>query len=176
MSLKRFPDHVTDDLSSYDDLLSNDLSVVSQGLSVETASRISEDIDLQSAVNALSDIVSADVTDGTFEVTATGLTTVLTGTANYSKSGNIVALRLPMLIGTSNSATMTLTGLPMDILPARSSYHAILVRVTTARVFGLALLQAATEEIIIYRDSASSNWATNGNKGLYECVITYQLL
>lgn len=55
---------------------------------------------------------------GSFTVTATGMSTTVTGTAYYKMSGGVVVLTYPFLTGTSNATTFTLTGLPAAIRPA----------------------------------------------------------
>ena len=51
-------------------------------------------------------------------LTATGMTTSPTGTLNYTIDGNKVTAYLPVISGTSNATTFTLTGLPAEITPA----------------------------------------------------------
>jgi hypothetical protein len=56
--------------------------------------------------------------EGSFTVTATGLTTILTGTAFYVRVGKSVTLHIPSILGTSNANTFTMTGLPASIRPS----------------------------------------------------------
>lgn len=59
---------------------------------------------------------------GSFTGTLTGMSSTTSGTFNYYTIGNLVTLRVPTSIeGTSNSATMTLTGVPSAIQPAAAS-------------------------------------------------------
>ena len=60
---------------------------------------------------------------GTFTITYTGMTTAVTGTAVWSRNGNNVTLFFPAATGTSNSTSMTATGLPATLAPARAQAH-----------------------------------------------------
>lgn len=55
---------------------------------------------------------------GSFTITATGLSATVTGTAYYRYSAGVVTLTIPLLTGTSNAITFTLTGVPAAIRPA----------------------------------------------------------
>lgn len=62
--------------------------------------------------------------EGTFPGTLTGCTTSPTATLRYVKVGSLVTLFIPSagdgLSGTSNSNSMTITGMPSGILPSRT--------------------------------------------------------
>jgi hypothetical protein len=57
---------------------------------------------------------------GTFTITYTGMTAGVTGTARWSRAGNVILLLFPAATGTSNATTMTATGLPAAIQPTRT--------------------------------------------------------
>ena len=61
-------------------------------------------------------------TSGSFTGTITGCTTSPTGTINWVKSGHMVSLYVTSNIsGTSNSTTLTLTGLPSALRPTHTT-------------------------------------------------------
>lgn len=56
--------------------------------------------------------------ENSFTATLTGVTGSITGTAYFVRVGKFVTLRLPTLIGTSNTTAMTITGMPTQIRPS----------------------------------------------------------
>lgn len=65
-------------------------------------------------------IVSAKVhEEGSFTGTLTGVTGTVTGTIRYVRIFKQVTIMIPQIIGTSNSAEATITGMPAGIRPAR---------------------------------------------------------
>lgn len=56
-------------------------------------------------------------TSAQFVVTLTGCTSAPTGLAKLTRQGNIVAIRVPQILGTSNTTAATLTGLPAAFWP-----------------------------------------------------------
>lgn len=66
-------------------------------------------------------LITSTPVSGTFTGTITGLTAVVTGTVRYTLIGRIVAVRLPVLSGTSNSALCTITGLPTFLTTTSAS-------------------------------------------------------
>lgn len=106
----------------------------------------------------------------TFTATLTGMTGATTGSVRYSVSGKIVSLEATSAItGTSNVATMTLTGVPTALRPANDVYvNARAMTDNGALVSGLA--QVKTDGSIIFGNGAgnySANaFTTSGTKGL----------
>ncbi len=66
-------------------------------------------------------LTSSPASSGTFTGTITGITTVEAGTCRYALSGRIVAVRIPVLAGVSNSTACTLTGVPVFLTPVNAS-------------------------------------------------------
>lgn len=58
----------------------------------------------------------------TFTITYTGMTAAVTGTAVWTRVGNLVLLFLPVATGTSNATTMQATGIPNAINPTRAQW------------------------------------------------------
>jgi len=55
---------------------------------------------------------------GDFTATLTGFSGTVTGTVEYQRTGRLVVLYIPSLInGTSNSGSMTMTGIPAELVP-----------------------------------------------------------
>lgn len=107
---------------------------------------------------------------GTFTMTFTGFTAVITGTAVWSRVGNLVALLIPSVTGTSNAVTFTATGLPAAIQPARAQIVAMaadlsLVDLGSNLVNPGASFAAASGTITFYKSGVSNTWSNSGAKG-----------
>jgi hypothetical protein len=119
----------------------------------------------------------ARTSSGTFTATLTGCTTTVTATAWWAKAGSLVTLQLPLLAGTSNANTCTVTGLPAAIQPARvQEYIVVLTRDNSVYANGLASISTGGV-ITLYPGPALSAtaWTAANAKGLEGVVISYQL-
>lgn len=124
---------------------------------------------LQGALDA-----KAAFSTATFTGSLTGCTTVPTGTVRYTKVGNIVALYLPAISGTSNTTAATITGAPAAIQPARA--QPLQAIVTDIGVTAFATLQVETSGVITLGVGASLGAFTNvGTKGIPAQTVTYSL-
>src|SRR5262245_29025176 len=106
---------------------------------------------------------------GTFAITATGMTTTVSGTAQYVKMGRQVTLGLPKLTGTSNATTMTLTGLPVGLNPDPAIGGKVLVRTTDNGLITTGVLALSIPPINVYRNVAGQAWSATGEKTLWDC-------
>lgn len=110
---------------------------------------------------------------GTFTVTATGMTTTVTGTAQYVKIGRQVLLGLPKLTGVSNATTLTLTGLPALLTPDPALGGTALVRTTDNGLIAVGVLLLSPLPLRVYRNVAGQAWSASGEKTLWDCWLTY---
>jgi len=111
-------------------------------------------VDLSAAVKA------GLPTSGTFTVTATGLTTAPTGTATWSRVGNLVLLNLPLVTGTSNSTGFSFTGLPAAIQPATLTQQ---IALPASTVENAGALLSASASILITAGSGTITFLNNGS-------------
>ena len=127
---------------------------------------------------------------GTFTGTLTGCTTAPTATFHYAIAGNVcvVSLANPAnLTATSNTDTLTITGLPAVCQPATQQpiiscvvadngllvQGAALVQQSgTITFFRASLVSAAAGAAISY---ASNTFMTSGTKGMDSTILTYSL-
>lgn len=116
---------------------------------------------------------------GTFTVSATGLTTVPTGTATWARIGKLVTINIPAITGTSNATTFTLTGLPSAIQPATiTSTLCIGSPVTNNGTLlgncqGNVQFTAASGTITLLNNF--STWTAAGQKSINSFTVSYLL-
>lgn len=130
-----------------------------------------------------SSLLYCDMTpdQGQFIATLTGCTSAVTGQVNWIRNGQQVTLSIPFSIsGTSNSTTMTLTGLPAAIQPATATYYSPLTFMTNAgSVIYTAFFQitAASGTITCWPNAAGpGGWTNSGTKGVGFCTFSYSLV
>lgn len=112
-------------------------------------------------------------TDGTFTATCTGMTTTVTGTARYAQVGKQATVVLPMLSGTSNATTLSITGLPVGLRPAIDTRIPVSLTNNGANYVGVAIVNAAGT-IDLYM-SDYSGFVASGAKGLNTAALAYVL-
>jgi hypothetical protein len=111
-------------------------------------------------------------TTGTFPVTATGMTADVSGTATYVRVGAVCVLFLPFLVGTSNAATLTLTGLVAAVQTGLSGDQPMAA--INQSVWGTGWVRVASGATWdVLRDAGGTAWAASGAKGLQAGAITY---
>jgi hypothetical protein len=113
---------------------------------------------------------------GNFTATATGMTASITGTARYHRIGNRVTLKIPGLLGTSNTTSCTITGLPAAIQPATTQqFYIVPVQNNSVDAAGMASVTGGT--ITLHKDpnSAANAFTNSGGKGTAGFEITYQM-
>ena len=93
----------------------------------------------------------------TFTVTCTGFTTVLTGTASYSKIGRWVLLQLPQMSGTGDSTgTLLIQGLPAAVLPQDRLFVPLITQDGGSLDWGrLDSIGAGSTQFEVYRTAAA---------------------
>lgn len=118
---------------------------------------------------------NGDIQSGTFVATLTGVSSTVTASAYYERTGNKVTLFVPALTGTSNSTSCTITGLPANLSPARTQGDtpALIQDNGTA---AMGRVQMATSGVISAYKSASatgSDWTNSGTKTVSAFNLTY---
>jgi hypothetical protein len=101
--------------------------------------------------------------------TATGFTTVQTGTAYYTKIGNQVTLRIPDLAAVSNTTLCTITGLPVE-LRAGAAYTSYARVYNASTTYNGHLYGGHANTIEVYFDPAESAFTASGVKGITNIV------
>lgn len=113
--------------------------------------------------------------EGTFTATATGFSgTAPSGTARYVRVGKQVTLRLPVLSGTSNASSLTITGVPAGLAAvAGDTFYVVLLQDNGAFQTGLLVLNGTT--LILYATPGFAGFTPSGAKGLFGTVLTWLL-
>lgn len=115
---------------------------------------------------------NASYEEGTFTVTATGFTTVVTGTAIYRRIGKNVTILFPLLQATSNSTALDISGLPVALAPAITAFHAARVQNNSVDVIGY-IFSGSNAALAV--GLVSGGFTASGLKALHPCSITYAL-
>lgn len=105
---------------------------------------------------------------GSFTVTYTGMSSVTTGTATWTRYGRVVVLTLPSLTGTSNVNTFTITGLPAVIQPATLSPTCSTTNAVSsgsASQVAYAKFAAGSGTITMFVAGVSNGWGATSLKG-----------
>lgn len=108
---------------------------------------------------------------GSFTATLNGCTSAITGTAQWVRVGKLVMLTLPALTGTSNSVSMTVSGLPTAIQPLTIAIQNI--PVGSAENNGVqgntnvaAQVLGVSNTITFTLAGSAVGWTATGTKGL----------
>lgn len=108
-------------------------------------------------------------------VTGTGFATDPTGTARWVRNGEFVQMFLPVLSGTSDATTFTITGIPAGIVA--SSVQDIVVRVADNDTDAYGILRVTgTDTWEVYPTAALGTWTASGTKALRQTAFTYRLV
>lgn len=122
--------------------------------------------------------VPVGTTSGTFSFALGGCTTAPTGTARYTVYGNVVTLTFPALTGTSNTTSLTYTGLPAALQPANIQYFTIPSLVDNGAFVTLKTDVSVTSSgtVTFQIGDSASGFTNSGTKGVgHQFTITYQL-
>lgn len=118
---------------------------------------------------------------GTFTATLTGCTTSPTAECAYQRVGNIVTIRIPYLVGTSNTNACSITGVPASLNPTFSAGQnaATIGAVLDNGAYVSAVFFPGTSGVITISatldDSDVVGFTTSGVKGIGFCTITYSM-
>jgi hypothetical protein len=114
---------------------------------------------------------------GTFNGTATGFSGALTPgeptvtwTLSSTMSGPIVSLNIPGFYGTSNATTLTITGMPASLYPARNQlqlYAGVENGGATSQYAGSVVIgSTGTMTFWPFADVGATAWTNTGTKGI----------
>lgn len=118
--------------------------------------------------------ISAKFASGTFTGTLTGVSGTATGTLRYEIAGEICSLYIPAIADTSNATTMTITGGPSAMFPARAQVSPAIVRDDGTDQLGL--VQVETSGVLtFFSDVAGAAFTNIGSKGVGLQTVTYLL-
>lgn len=127
---------------------------------------------LNIAAAALMNVATTET--GSFTATSVGITGTPGGTVNWSRSGPTVTLTFPSITGASSSTSLSFTGLPAALQPARSQRGCVMLEDATAFIVGSITVTNGSGTITAVRpDNAAFNAA--GTKGIIASTITYPL-
>jgi hypothetical protein len=118
-------------------------------------------------------------TSGSFVATLTG-TTGASGAVLWTVQGNTVVLTITEILGTSNTNTCSLTGLPANIIPPTTSVN-LLIPVffnATVELVGQcsATITAGSGTITFGLNGSSTGFTPTGAKGPTACTLVYSLI
>lgn len=102
----------------------------------------------------------------TFTATLTGVTGSVTVTAEYQIIGKFVHLYLPQLLGTSNTTSCTITGMPAEARPAVLNNSIIAIINNSLKDFGEAGIQTGGTITLRVQNGGDASWTASGTKGL----------
>lgn len=161
--------------------LDSGLSAVSYGILSGTNQSVpnvlvTSQIKFPATQNASSDPNTLDdYVEGSFTITHTGMTTVVTVTATYTKIGNAVILCIPATTGTSNNITHTFTGIPAAIQTATAKRGFVSVTDNGTLGGGIYRLNAGAGTIDLGVGLTSANFTNSGTAGTLDFQIAYTL-
>lgn len=117
----------------------------------------------------------AVTSSGTFTATLTGMTTTTTGTVNYRKVNNVVTMWAESAItGTSNSTSMSMTGVPASLLVLFKAVPCIVQDNTQGSMSGVAVVNNTDIDFMLTRQDLVANllqssytgFTNGGTKGI----------
>lgn len=154
-------------------VLDDAMLVSSAFLTVDRTGTTVDSINLQATavqVNGINIMAS-----GSFTGTSTGFSSPLTRTLNYRKAGRIVTLNIPSFVGTSNTTSFAITGLPAGITPLYSSNIPVNLADNGVNAIHMLLLSAGSSDINFHWNYSPTGFTASGLKGLSQpTTITYE--
>ena len=117
------------------------------------------------------------IATGSVSCSLTGMTGTVNVTVDWFRIGNLVGLNIQAATGTSNSTSMTLTGLPADVIPTLFSAVVPLHTLEDNSVAfhqGVASLNTGGTMTFLLGDPASpTGFTASGTKGVSQSSLTY---
>jgi trimeric autotransporter adhesin len=120
--------------------------------------------------------------EGTYTATGTGFTANPTGTAKYYRTGkSSVMINLPLLAGTSNAASFTVTGLPASLVPSTTKRFSVTNLITdNSTTYAVGFIDTQTNAVMtVYYATTLTNMTSvftgSGTKGFGELTLIYPL-
>jgi hypothetical protein len=126
-------------------------------------------------------LVSPTFAESSFVLTATGFVSNPTPTVNYWVSGNQVTLEFPIISGTSNATTFTLTGFPNSLQGTTLGVASPLVPANDNSVGGLSASisipnQVGGSTVTVTLNNTTGAWTNAGTKRLANFSFSYLLI
>jgi hypothetical protein len=113
--------------------------------------------------------------EGSFTLTLTGVDATVTGTAKYTIVGRVVTLEIPTLLGTSNNAATTITGMPSVVRPVNTQVLPAIIRDSGADATSLITINTAGV-ITLNKDVSTATFTTSGSKGIANSIsVVYHI-
>ncbi len=117
---------------------------------------------------------------GSYVGTMTGVLGTITGSIPWTVSGPQLTLNIPngVFVGTSNSATLTITGMPAGIIPVSTYYSPIIVASDNGAVTYTSFLQigGGSGTITVWKSAAGpGGWTNSGTKAVGPATVTCSL-
>lgn len=113
--------------------------------------------------------------DGSFTMTATGMTTSPTGTCYYARRGKTVTLDIGAVSGTSNSVAFTLTGGPAVMAPATQKNNVVRCQDNGAAYVAALIATEVSGVLSVYPTTNGGNFTAAGTKSIAAASITYTM-
>jgi hypothetical protein len=107
----------------------------------------------------------ATIATGSYSGAVTGMSSAINATVRYKIISNIVIVNIQSALGTSNATTMTITGAPVAIRPARVQLLPIGGAIDNGvnQLTDIAVEVATSGTFTLYRNGSSTGWtAANG--------------
>ena len=118
--------------------------------------------------------VTGDVTrDHT--LTVVGFSDNESATVTATRNGPNVTLSFPLVTGTSDTTTFTMSGLPAEIRPTANRHFPVKIMDTGTVAFGLLIVSTDGTFTVGKSANESDAWTASGNKRLYPIAVTYSL-
>jgi hypothetical protein len=122
------------------------------------------------------DALAGTYEEGSFTLTAMGMSAVVQATAYYVKRSKLVSMYIPLLSGTSNDTGFTLTGLPAALTPVRDSWHYASIVDNGNSDAGHIVLTTASTTLVVWRNNNPINtWTGSGTKTVRPVYVNYLL-
>jgi hypothetical protein len=107
-------------------------------------------------------------------LTLTGVTGAPMGLASFVRQGTLITANIPLITGTSNSTSATLTGLPEALRPSVDRPIQAIVQDSTGITMGLMTVQSGGN-IVLSADVGGGAFTSSGTKGVRPQTVTWTL-
>jgi hypothetical protein len=165
--------------------LDNGLSIVNVGTLNATNPSIPYGITVQNATNATTATSATSATSatnsgtsGTFTITGTGFTVNPTATATWRKNNGFVTLYIPAnsMLGTSNSTSFNLTGLPAGLSPTSIQKLQLVQAFDAGNIIScFPIIGAGGTSINLNPVRAGQVWTASGSKILDATTLSWSV-
>jgi hypothetical protein len=155
------------------DLLSDDESTAENIATLTRTGLVPGSLNFAGQFLRVNGVLVATQESGTFECELSGMTTTVTGTIVWRRTGSKTTFTAPSQIaGTSNSANMVMTGFGAFLPAASIGFQPTMVRDNGSAVVGSALLTPTG--MTFTASPTGAGFTTSGSKGIpagWQCII-----